>query len=286
MLESTTTSETNNDIDVARWESEGGAVLRDDSDVFPVSLTVDVRRKEQGNCSLNRKAQVAAKPIYPMLSTHQSGESNWDYHGAAALLNCWYQRFNERFRLQLPQVPLRMESRMKRNCAGYFRPGYNEFGLVYEIAVAVPPPDELASLDVGEFLGTLLHEQLHFLQELTGVPGRNNYHNLEYRATAERFGLLVDGRGHQTYSESSVFLDLLDEFKIDAPRPVQVMRAVAKGLPIPTGEKLKRPSRAKIRKWSCGCTNVWVGVAQLGARCTRPDCGKDYALADCSTRPT
>src|SRR6185437_10325694 len=97
--------------------------------------------------------------------------------------------FNDRFRLSLPRVTLRLDHRIRRNCAGYFLPGHNEFGLVYEIAVAVPSPEQLAGMDRGDLLGTLLHEQFHLLQELTGIRGKDkgNYHNAQYRATAEGF---------------------------------------------------------------------------------------------------
>jgi len=160
-------------FDLDRWEIEGGAVRADHH-------ADGETRRASGARSLNRKASLAEKPVYPALARHQGDETEWDYQPLYAILGEWFDRFNDRFRLLLPRVPLRLDPTIRRNCAGYFRPGHNEFGLVYEIAVAVPPLAQLATVDVGDLLGTLLHEQLHLLQELTGLPGQNNYHNAQY----------------------------------------------------------------------------------------------------------
>jgi hypothetical protein len=211
------------------------------------------------------------------LAAHQAQETAWDYHDLAVFLDEWYARFDDRFQLRLPRVPLRLDPRIRRNCAGYFLPGHNEIGLVFEIAIAVPPPEQLTGIDRGNLLGTLLHEQFHLLQELTGIPGRNNYHNSEYRATTERFGLLVDHRGHQEYANDSLFLDLFTEYRVELPFQVRAKRARTLGEnppPVPPPQKLH--GQSKLRKWSCGCTNVRVGVAIFHARCTREDCGKPY----------
>jgi len=218
--------------------------------------------------------------VYSTLAAHQAAESDWDYNEVAVYLDEWYDRFNDRFRLCLPRVPLRLDPSIRRNCAGYFLPGHNEFGLLYEIAVAVPSPENLTGIDRGDLLGTLLHEQFHLLQELTGISGsrnRNNYHNAQYRATTERFGLLVDHRGHQSYATDSLFLDLLAEFGVEPPYAVRAERARLLGEePLPPPPSKKGPSKSKLRKWSCGCTNVRVGVAEFYAKCTREGCGSPF----------
>ncbi len=225
--------------------------------------------------SLNRKVEVVSKPIYGTLAAHQAAETDWDYHDVLLFADAWYTRLNERFRLSVPRVPLRLDPRLHRNCGGHFLAGHNEFGLAYEIAIVVPPPTQLHLLNRGELVGTLLHEQLHLLQELTGVPGANNYHNAQYRHTAERFGLLVDHRGHQTYAADSLFLELLAEQGVDPPRFVAEKRTTG-SMPSAGFGKRRPPGHSTLRKWSCGCTNVRVGVAEFHARCTRPDCGSLY----------
>jgi hypothetical protein len=273
------------DHDLNRWADDGGPVPEEYYPPRPgTTLSHFVRPTRQSQpivngktSSLNRKAAVVEKLVYTTLAAHQSEEADWDYHDLAVFLDEWYARFNDRFRLSLPRVPLRLDPRIRRNCAGYFLPGHNEFGLVYEIAVAVPPPEQLAGIDRGDLLGTLLHEQFHLLQELTGISGRNNYHNAQYRGTTERFGLLVDHRGHQKYATDSLFLDLLAEFGVELPYPVLAERAALRGeSPLPTPPAKKAPGQSKLRKWSCGCTNVRVGVAEFFAKCTRQECGKPF----------
>lgn len=122
--------------------------------------------------TLNRKAAVVNKPVYPGLKSHQIDELDWEYHPLSTFLIEWYSRFNEHFRLMLPCVPIRLDPNMRRNCPGHFLPAYNDFGLAYEIGIGVPPREEQAKVDKGQLLGTLLHEQLHLLQELTGLPER------------------------------------------------------------------------------------------------------------------
>lgn len=227
--------------------------------------------------TLNRKAAVVSKPVYGSLAAHQAAETDWDYHDVLVFADAWYTRLNERLRLNVPRVPLRLDPTLHRNCGGHFLAGHNEFGLAYEIAIAVPPPTQLHLLNRGDLVGTLLHEQLHLLQELTGVPGANNYHNAQYRNTAERFGLLVDHRGHQTYAADSLFLELLAEHGVDPPRLIAEGRTAGSSGPQPPGFSKRRPlGRSTLRKWSCGCTNVRVGVAEFHACCTRPDCGNLY----------
>ncbi len=252
------------------WEDDGGAASPESAEE-PSSAPAPSAKPSR----LNRKVEVLDKPVYPAIAAHQKQEINWDYHPLADFLDEWYSRFNDKLRLALPQVPLRLDPGIRRNCAGYFRPGHNEFGLVYEIALAVPSTEEIDRIDLGDLLGTLLHEQLHLLQELTGVPGRNNYHNAEYRATAERFGLLVDYRGHQQYAEGSLFAELLAEFDIDLPLSLRAKIAETRGEPAPPRPP-KLPGRSKLRKWTCGCTNVRVGVAELHACCTRPGCENPF----------
>jgi hypothetical protein len=258
------------EFDLDRWENEGGTVRADEPAEGDLPGAISPS-------SLNRKAAVAQKPVYPALANHQANETEWDYQPLYGVLGVWFDRFNECFRLRLPRVPLRLDHRIRRNCAGYFLPGHNEFGLVYEIAVAVPPPDRLEKVDTGDLLGTLLHEQLHLLQELAGVPGQNNYHNAQYRDTAERFGLLVDQRGHQKYAPDSPFLDLLAEYGIDPPMSVQAERGALLGQqPPPRPPAPESGGRSKLRKWSCLCTNVRVAVADFRAQCLK--CGLIFVL--------
>ncbi|OWK40993.1 hypothetical protein [Fimbriiglobus ruber] len=262
-----------------RWEDEGGAVPPAAEDAGAVSPGAVAAPPGNDTLSgLNRKVAAVGKPVYRTLAAHQRAEAGWDYRHLSVVLDTWYRLFNDHFDLNVPRVPLRLDPAVQRNCAGYFRPGHNEFGLLYEIAVAVPPPGGLDRIRLGDLLGTLLHELLHLDQELHGVPGQNNYHNVAYRDRAAAFGLLVDHRGHQEYAPDSPFLALLSRQGVGHPPAVRDSYAVAPGARPTAIRAVPKPAgKSKLRKWSCGCTNVWVGVATLHARCARPDCGRPFA---------
>jgi hypothetical protein len=254
-----------------RWADDGGAVP-------PVYAASDqTNDTNEGDSSLNRNG-LAGKPVYRHLEQHQRAETDWAFHPFATVLGNWFDRFDAAFGLRLPKPALRLDPSLRRTCAGYFLPAHNEFGLWGEIAIAVRAAVDGTPVDVGDHLGTLLHEMLHLEQELRGKPGKHNFHNKAFRTRANAFGLIVDDKGHQTYAPDSRFLDLLRSHGVAPPRAVQVMHAVASGAtppPVPPARPGTR-SRSTLKKWSCGCTNVRVGVRVFHARCTRPDCGKTY----------
>lgn len=244
----------------------------------PGDTPTPVRHPAGGSC-LNPKERLVRKPVYHHLAVHQRGEQEWDYHFLAGTLDAWYERLDRHFGLALPRVPLRLDPRIRHTCAGYFRAGHNEFGLACEIAVRVPPATGLAALDLGDVIGTLLHELLHLKQELTGVPGKDNYHNVAFRRLAAGVGLVVDARGRQAYEPDGAFLDLLRTHGIAPPAAAAAPRGVAAGTVPPTSPSPVRvaPRRSRLAKWTCGCTNVWVGVRVLYARCDR--CGGRFLPA-------
>lgn len=245
---------------------------------LPVLQAIEPRSEIRDDSTLKCKDSGIRKPVYSALAVHQREETDWDFHEVAAILDHWYEILNSHFGLGLLRVPLRLDPAIRRNCAGYFRPGYNELGLLYEIAVAVPPVEENTPIDLGDTIGTLLHEMLHLEQELTGTPGKNNYHNRQYRKRACEYGLLVDYRGHQSYAPESEFLNLLRRNGVALPMSVQMTQSLSvSALPIGQMIAARRKSRSTLTKWSCGCTNVWVGVSVLHALCTRPDCGRPFA---------
>jgi hypothetical protein len=219
---------------------------------------------------INRKAEGVAKPVYPTLAEHQRAETDWDFHPLHAQLDAWWNIIDDEFGLRLPRTVLRLDTKLRTNCAGYFRPGHNELGLLMEIAIGVPPAEEMDTLDFPEVLGTLAHEMLHLDQELNGHPGKHNYHNRQYQQKAAALGLRVDGKGHQTYDLDGPFLALIRRHGVEMPRQVQIELARLAGVPLPPMPVRKKKSRSKLRKWSCKCPqNVRVGAAIFIAHCPR-----------------
>lgn len=194
-----------------------------------------------------------ASPIYPLLADHQRSES-WSGQPLIALLQSWVERFNVEFKLDIPEIVLCLDP-LPANRFGQFRYGHNGFGLKGEIAInARYLTDQRA---IWEILGTLLHEMLHGWQQVHGTPGKRNHHNIEFRDKARDLGLVIDRRGVTGYAADSPFKALLRNHGIDVP--------ASEVLPI------ARPTRgrSKLKKWSCGCTNVRVAVADFRAQCLK-----------------
>lgn len=112
----------------------------------------------------------------------------------------------------------------------------------------------------SRILATLLHELLHEWQEKHGRPGKRNYHNKESRAKARCLGLIVNTRGH-TNIVPGPFTDILHRHGVDCDP--QLLTPAPPSAVAGPGSKLK--------KWSCGCTNVRAAV-ELEAVCAR--CGE------------
>jgi hypothetical protein len=196
-------------------------------------------------------------PVYQALAEHQRQETaGWDMEGLMRELHCWREIFTVEFKLQIPPVAFCIKH-TRSNCYGYFRPGHNEFGLTREIAIN---KDYLAWREDWQVLGTLLHELLHAWQDACGNPGMRNYHNAEFRDKALCYGLIVSSRGVTDYAPQSPFMDLLRKYGVNVPE-----------LPVP---RPRVPGNSKLRKWSCGCTNVRVAVAGFRALCL--NCGNVF----------
>ncbi len=201
---------------------------------------------------------INAGGIYRELACHQVMEK-WHGRDVLAFLQDWAERFNLEFKLDVPQVALCIDE-LPAHIGGYYREGHNGFGLKGEIALN----SRYLSLPAFEVLGTLLHELLHGWQYVHGKPGKRNYHNREYCEKAKSLGLLVDNCGRQGYSAESPFKNFLQRLEVEVPtieRPLP--RERAKG-------------NSKMKKWSCGCTNVRCAVAGFQAQCLK--CGRQFAL--------
>jgi hypothetical protein len=202
---------------------------------------------------------VDRPPVYRALADHQASET-WDLRELLAELQRWAGVFDTEFKLGVPEVSLCVDW-LHPHCFGHFRYGHNGFGLRGEIALN---RRYLAAREFWQILGTLLHELLHAWQQAHGTPGKGNYHNAEFRTKARSYGLVIDEHGCTEYEPGSAFFALLKKHGIRVP-----------AVPKP---QLRLRGRSKLRKWTCGCTNVRVASAHFRARCL--NCGNEFALAD------
>jgi hypothetical protein len=183
---------------------------------------------------------------------------DWPWAGLASTLHEWTERFNIEFKLDVAIPAIQVEALPFRTL-GTYRSGRNGFALKDEITINA----RRVQRPLSRILATLLHELLHEWQEKHGCPGKRNYHNEEFQAKARGLGLIVDRRGH-THVVPGAFTELLRRHGVD----------FAPTLPAPSQLPTASGPGSKLKKWSCGCTNVRAAV-ELEAVCAR--CGEWFA---------
>jgi hypothetical protein len=215
------------------------------------------------DCDESEQFGNASRPnIYGNLARHQI-EEDWESRELMQALLLWAAKFTVEFKLEIPELALSL-AHLSRRRYGHFRPGHNSFGLKGEIAINrlyLPPQRPL-----WRVLGTLLHELLHAWQQAHGTPGKGNHHNRELRDKARSYGLLIDGDGVTEYAEWSPFKEILHDQGIDLSDPETPV----------SGGTIGGRCSSKLKKWSCGCTNVRVAVAEFRAMCLK--CGREFKV--------
>lgn len=209
----------------------------------------------------------AVRSVYRVIAQHQR-EERWDVQKPMAFLQHWAKVFNQEFKLEIPKLVLCLD-RLPLNRYGHFREGHNGFGLEGEIAInSRYLTGERAT---WEILGTLLHEMLHAWQATHGTPSQNSHHNAEFRRKAAEFGLLIDENGITSFEAEGRFKDLIRKFGID----------------VPSGEvratKAKKRGTSKLRKYTCGCTNLRVAKKEFRALCLL--CNREFLPDPTTGRP-
>ena len=216
---------------------------------------------EQGSSTVAAASPSHRKPAVPsinsVLADHQCNDPGWDLAPIAQRLHEWAGRFISEFKLDIGVPALRIE---RLRCLGYYDGAPNEFGLMHEIAI-----DKTHALEdpLWSVLDSLLHECLHFWQEVHGRPGRCNYHNAEFRKKALELGLQIDQRGvGGAIGGDTAFWRLLSRYGIDQP------------------SDLTQPSRptgpgSKLKLYECSC-GFKVRVARQGFRSLCLNCNTEF----------
>jgi hypothetical protein len=207
---------------------------------------------------------ITGEIINEELKEHAVGVDDWQYQEHIQLLYEWKERFNQVFDLGLHTPAIRLERTSVRRLGSY-RHGRNGFGLLHEITLNTRYLDR----PLADQLVTLLHELLHEWQVLYGKTGRGNYHNRQFRWKARLYGLLVDAHGRHLGVEPGRFTILLAQYGVD----MATLRIAEEESSL-AAQRLRGDS--KLRKWSCGCTNLRCAV-ELVARCLK--CGNNFQEA-------
>jgi hypothetical protein len=140
---------------------------------------------------------------------------------------------------------------------------------------------EYLNRPVVDVIGTLVHEMVHLSNFLARERdcSSTNYHNRRFKELAERVGLICeradDGKNLAGWAYTAVspmlaekILDLrLDESVFATHRQLQA-ELIKPG----AARQAHEATEPKLKKWSCGRTNVWSAI-EVRAMCLKPACG-------------
>ena len=206
------------------------------------------------------------EPINIQLMENAKKANDWSLNKLASELYWWVHSFNIAFFEDQP-VPLPVISfeKTKITSLGHYVPGRNPLGLLENINL------NLAHLKrpLWDVLATLLHEMCHSWQKIYGTPSRSWFHNKEFQQKMLSFGIVVNTKGCHL-GVGNPFVALLEKHGVQFPQ----VRNAGGIIEIPAKPKSK--GRSKLKKWSCGCTNIRVAVKDFEARCLK--CGNRFEL--------
>jgi hypothetical protein len=150
---------------------------------------------------------------------------------------------------------------------GHYMVGSNAFGIKDNINLN----RSHLSRPLWEILATLLHEMSHSWQAMYGKPSSSWFHNKEFKLKMMEFGIICNAKGYHIGVEDPFVLFLKKhgiffngEMKSESDNILEIpARAKPKG-------------QSKLKKWSCGCTNIRVAVKEFEAKCLK--CGREFEL--------
>ena len=117
--------------------------------------------------------------------------------------------------------------------------------------------------DLWEILTNVLHLMVHTWQNHHGQSSKSWFHNKEFRSKMAEFGIECNKNGCHT-GLGDPFVFLLKKHGV-----IFGDRQDPNGI-ICVQPKCKLKGNSKLKKWSCGCTNVRVAVS-LEAKCLKCD---------------
>jgi hypothetical protein len=200
--------------------------------------------------------------INKVVKENEIQAEGWVFSNLSELLYDWFDRFNERFFENNLKTPAISFEKTRKNSLGHFVIGRNAFGLKWNINVNSMYADH----HLVDTLATLLHEMTHqYLHEFGRKKltfSKNNYHNKEYRLKAEKLGIPCDDYGKILYYRDP-YLSFLKHQGVEVkPRFTTEKKGKA-------GDYAERPGKSKLKKWSCGCTNIRVAIKEFEAKCLK-----------------
>lgn len=191
---------------------------------------------------------------------------DWELSELAQLLYEWVSIFNKNYFNEQPvPVPVISFEKTRITTFGHYVIGRNALGLKENINLNKIHLDR----PLWDILATLLHEMCHSWQAAYGTPSKSWFHNKEFRTKIMSMGIKVDGRGYH--------LGITDPFiSLMRDHGIEVNDSEAPDGMISVQPTAKPKGTSKLKKWSCGCTNIRVAVADIEAVCLK--CGNRFIL--------
>jgi hypothetical protein len=192
-------------------------------------------------------------------SAHQ-----WRLNELAWELYWWVDFFNITFFKKQPvPVPVISFEKTRVTNLGHYMAGRNAFGIKDSInlnRVHLNRP-------LWDILTTLLHAMTHCWQEMYGKPSNSWFHNKQFQTKMLEFGIICNGKGCHL-GAGDPFVSLLKKHGVVSNHTPEAGGIIK----IPPNSKPK--GKSKLKKWSCGCTNIRVAIQDLEAKCLK--CGNRF----------
>jgi len=184
-------------------------------------------------------------------------DQEWKHAHLGQDLYRFFGIFNEAFfESQLSAPIISIEGSRVTKLGGY-RIGRNGFGAKNHININARHLNQ----SKVEILSTLVHEMVHQWQhEVTMNAAKPPYHNIEFQKKSLDLGIPSDSYGHQ--------LSISDPFiAVCRANGLEIDEKIINAMALPHRPILR--GNSKLKKWSCGCTNVRVAVADFEAMCLK-----------------
>lgn len=191
---------------------------------------------------------------------------DWVHNELAWELYWWVDFFNAwAFRNQPVPIPAISFERTKVSTLGHYVIGRNSMGINENI--------NLNSLYLNrpmwDIIATLVHELCHSNQKIYGKPSNSWFHNKEFKDKMLSIGILCNDKGcHVAIGDPFVFMLKKHGIKFDLPNNKKGSYDIS--------SKFKKKGTSKLKKWTCGCTNVRVAISDFQAKCLK--CNKKFEL--------
>jgi len=206
------------------------------------------------------------KKINAAIVESRSDAFDWPLCSLSSELYWWIAFFNTAFfkNQPVPMPILSFEKKSVKNL-GHYQKERNGFGLKENININQCH----LGRPLWEILVILIKAMCDSWQNLYGKPSGSWFHNKEFRNKMAETGIVTDNRGrHLRVGDPFVFL--LEKHGIDFGCPKSSERSIK------VAREHEPKGKSKLKKWTCGCTNIRVAVSDLEAKCLK--CGNMFEM--------